>query len=309
MYYVIGIDGGGTKTEAVAMDSNGQQIDHYVGGATNPHAVGFEQGKQHLTVILDDLMDRQSLPCAAVCLGISGVDQPHERQMFESFLQQYANHRQASFCYYLTNDAEIALMTAFERPHGIVAISGTGSIIYGITPDNRKYRVGGWGHLLGDEGSGYQIGLQTLQAVMKSYDGVYPQTLLTDLVVRKCALATINDLKSYIYRPVITKQEIAQFASLCIEAAEQNDTVAARIIAGAATELASLTLTLRNKNTSFEHASIALIGSVFHHSMLYTTTYTQCILSSVSKADFRLTRNTPAFGAARFAIQLMHQSP
>lgn len=305
MFYVIGIDGGGTKTEAIALDSQGRQIDRYVGGATNPHAIGFEQGQHHLSQVLDYFLDRHPVRCAAVCLGISGVDKPHERQVYENFLQQYTNHRQTALRHHLTNDAEIALMTGLERPHGIVVIAGTGSIVYGITPDNQKYRVGGWGHLLGDEGSGYQIGLQALQAVMKSYDGVYPQTLLSELVLHKCALVSMKDLKEYIYRPVITKQEIADFAALCIQAAEQNDSIAIRIISGAAAELACLTLTLRLKNTWLEQASIALSGSIFRHSKLYTTHFTQCLLSSASKVDIRLTHNAPAYGAAQWARQLL----
>jgi N-acetylglucosamine kinase-like BadF-type ATPase len=308
--YIIGIDGGGTKTEGVLTDNNGILLDRYITGATNPHAVTFEKTQERLAEILDHFFSRfepSGASCRAICLGLAGVSREIERVQIRDFLHNYTAQHEIDVRSFIRNDAEIAMMAAAEDPFGIIVISGTGSIVYGLTPDGHHYRVGGWGHLLGDEGSGYAIGLKTLQAVMQSFDGVIAETMLTGMIMERHSFSGIDDLKAYIYQPNIHKQHIAEFASLCIQAGEQGDSVAIRLLETAAQDLAVLTLALRRKDPWLAQAPIALSGSMFKHSHFYQQSFERCIKWESPQTSFLLSYRSAAEGAARLALHLLEQ--
>lgn len=137
------------------------------------------------------------------------------------------NQRGSEGCpVWVVSEGEIALMATLGHTHGVLCISGTGSIVYGFTLEGERYRAGGWGHLLGDEGSGYRIGQRALQVVMQSYDGVLPPTRLTPLLLKKLKLRDISELKTRVYQMDWGKTETASIARLAIEAAESGDKAA-----------------------------------------------------------------------------------
>ncbi|MCR8843460.1 ATPase [Paenibacillus sp. SC116] len=306
MEYVIGIDGGGTKTTAIVLDSAGRPISEREGAATNPHAVTFAAAIDNLAQLLQELYFESGLipsRCTGIGMGIAGVSTNEEQQLFLDALLQDERLRlwdfkRSSLPILIRNDAEIALMAAITQETGTIVISGTGAIVLGITPNGERFRTGGWGHILGDKGSGYEIGLQTLQAVMLSHDGVLPPTLLTEHVLDKHQFDSPEQLRSYIYGPSIRKQHIAQYAELCIRAANQGDEAAQRIIKGAAADLAQLALAMRSKDIWLSQAPLAVTGSIFKHSDLYLDTFTQCLKGSNQAAMIVLAEKAPAWGAA-----------
>ncbi len=302
MDVVIGIDGGGTKTEIVVIEQDGTPVFHFTGGATNPHSVTFPVAQNNLAAIMEDAIRQCANLGAAiqsVALGLAGVATDEERQKFYHLIQKLTVNEQPLIV--VTNDAEIALMAVMQERYGVVVISGTGSIVFGITPSGTLHRAGGWGHLLGDQGSGYDIGLQTLQAVMKSHDGLLPPTELTSLIIKKYKLSSIVDLRAYIYQPQIKKQDIAAFAAICIAAAEQGDVVATEIIQHAASELASLTKRLITRDNEFASPAIGVTGSIFKHSALFRDLFSQLINDSTS-ISIQYSDNSPAYGAALLAL-------
>jgi N-acetylglucosamine kinase-like BadF-type ATPase len=307
MLYTIGVDGGGTKTEAVMIDESGTVHHRIVTGATNPHAVTFEIAEQRLAELIDlflDLPNIQADSVKVICLGLAGVSRPDETMRIQEFIEQYLRKRESLSKVHVRNDAEIALMAALNLPHGLIAISGTGSIVYGVASDGNQYRVGGWGHLLGDQGSGYAIGLQALQAAMQSYDGILPETMLTSLILAKTGLRSIEDMKRYIYQPTIQKQHIADFASVCIQAGEAKDAAAIRILERSAEELAIAALTIRHKHPSFHSAAIAISGSLFVNSLIFRQTFEQRHRQDAPQAEIVLNERSPAIGAAYLGFAL-----
>jgi N-acetylglucosamine kinase-like BadF-type ATPase len=277
MLYTIGIDGGGTKSEAVALSLDGEELGTAAGGASNAFAVGFERAAAAVGELLERLWRESGLDlagCAAVGIGLAGVDRDEERRQWTealTVLMRGCGAERAAVA--VSNDAEIALYGTLGKRQGLVAISGTGSILYGIAADGRKQRVGGWGHLLGDAGSGYAIGLRTLQAVMDSYDGVRPPTLLTAKVLEQLRLTEPPQLKDYVYAPERTKQDIAAFARVCLEASRLGDTAAVRILGTEAIGLAEQTAALVRKDASFADGELVLAGSIFARSELFREAY------------------------------------
>lgn len=307
MEYVLGFDGGGTKTAMIALDLQGNIVARQDGGASNPNAVSFEVAVQNLADLLNYAFEREQLQpslCKGICFGIAGVELVNEqarmKQALEAIIQQY----HMNIPIFITNDAEIALMAGLDQNSGIIAISGTGAIVYGYTPDRKRARAGGWGHILGDKGSGYEIGLQTLQTVMRSYDGVQPPTQLTPLILEKHGLPSPDQLRTYIYQPFITKQHIADHAELCIRAAQDGDEAARRIIMDAAADLANLTLAVIAQDEWFQQSPIAITGSIFKHSPLFMHTYKERLDANAKRTSIVLTEQPPSYGAAKLALKI-----
>jgi N-acetylglucosamine kinase-like BadF-type ATPase len=304
--YVIGIDGGGTKTEAVVLGADGKQLSALTGKATNPHAVGFDTAMQHLTELLSEIWTNPAYGrefCIGIAIGLAGVDSPQEKQKVLEAMERFLQQQSVKSTVSISNDAEIGLMATLGKQQGLVVISGTGSIVYGITPEGDKLRTGGWGHLLGDQGSGYAIGLQTLRAVMQSHDGVYSQTRMTELILKEYGFLSPVELKSYIYAPVIKKQDIADFARFCIVSAEEHqDEQAILILHLAAEELAMQTKALIHKHPAFASGDLVLSGSIFKHSCYMYKSFESQIRDTFPQLHIHMARQTPAYGAALLAL-------
>jgi N-acetylglucosamine kinase-like BadF-type ATPase len=300
----VGIDGGGTKTEAVVMDSDCRIVLQLTGESTNPHAVTFPKALQNLGNLLDAIrFNPGTSEWQSMAIGLSGVSTGAEQATVHRYLEQYKQEHGLNFHCSLLNDAQIALMATLQREEGIIAISGTGSIIYGLTPTAEQYRTGGWGHLLGDEGSGYDIGIRALKAVMRSYDGIAPPTLMTSLIVDSYGFTSITELKPFIYGDAIHKSDIAKFAEIVIRASGQNDSAAITIIQQAAGEMANAAITLIGKNDWFKSCDLVMTGSIFAHSELFNQTFRNAIRAAFAEIKFHTASHTPAYGAALLALK------
>lgn len=307
MPFFIGVDGGGTKTEAVCCDQSGNTLFTLTGPSTNPRSLGFPQAVSNLSELLTDLLSRKELAssyCGGVCVGLAGAAMAEEQIPFRDTVEKLFTSSSTPVPITITNDAEIALMATLSRPYGLIAISGTGSIIYGITAAGQRYRVGGWGHLLGDEGSGYAIGVQTLKTVMNSYDGLEPATALTSMLLDAYHWESIIELRSYIYQDHIRKNDIAEFARYCIHAAEQGDPAALAILKKQASSLAQQCATLISKDTQFAEEQLVAAGSIFKHSGLFFQLFQEELRAAWPLVTLHLSRQTPAYGAAKLAITL-----
>lgn len=301
MEFVLGFDGGGTKTEVIAIDLQGNIVMNIEGGASNPKAITFEVSVTNLTSLIKRVFTETELQpqsCLGLCMGLAGVANEQEMQRMADAIEQFLKSMGMEIPVLIRNDAEIALMAGLGQETGIIAIAGTGSISLGLTPDGGRYRAGGWGHILGDKGSGYEIGLQTLQAVMQSYDQVKPPTLLTQKVLEMHHFECPTDLRTYIYQDHIKKQHIAEHARLCIEASTAGDAEACRIITNAAEDMANLTLALGKQHPWLDSAPIAVTGSIFKYSKLFLDTYSNRIASERTTSNIIVSQRKPAHGAA-----------
>lgn len=311
MRYVIGIDGGGTKTEALLVAEDGREWGGLTAESTNPHAVTFEQAARNMAGLLDRALSvpgTEKLECAALCLGLAGVDTAGERERFLAFLEAYRAERGLSFPIYLNNDAQIALMATLGDDRGIVVISGTGSIAYGLTEDRRAFRVGGWGPLLGDEGSGYDIGVRTLRAAMRSYDGIEAPTALASMIVERYGFSAITDLRHFVYKPHVKKHDIAKFAELCIRADEAGDPTAGSILEAAARELTVSAAALVRKDPWFASCDLVTTGSIFTHSKRFSAAFRDGLSRLAPKVRIHPSAREPAYGAANLAWRQLRQN-
>ena len=195
----LGIDGGGSKTLALIADEDGNVIGRGSAESSNYHSAGKEKAFESLNNAIrfafdDAKLSRQNFHAA--CIGLAGVDRPQDRAVIES----WAKENLANTPVKIVNDAELVLAAGTADDWGVAMICGTGSIVYGRNKNGETTRAGGWGYLLGDEGSGYRIGLAALQAIVRSHDGRDENTILQSSILNHLSLSSPTDLIKYIYR-------------------------------------------------------------------------------------------------------------
>jgi glucosamine kinase len=230
---VIGIDGGGTATRAVVLDDQGRELGRGRAGPSLTDRPGSPIEIETLVTAAERAVEQAgvTLPVAALCAGLAGVGRDEERAAVEAAL---ATRAIASTSRVVT-DAEAALYDAFADGPGILVISGTGSIAWGRAEDGREARSGGWGSLIGDEGSGYDIGLRGLRAAVRAADGRVGET---ELLARFAAgLGTVGPEDLLAWAASAAKSEIAGLAPLVCELARAGDLIAGAIVDAAVASL------------------------------------------------------------------------
>jgi len=314
MAYVIGIDGGGTKTVCLFKDMNKFLPDiesesmTVIGEASNPHVVGFDEMKTRLQQLIADGMAMYSIPpneIIGVSCGLAGVGRKEDEQQVKKGFQQIFLELKISeySSFSVHSDLYIALRGALEpgTEEGILVISGTGSNAIGTGGQGNVYKSGGWGHILGDEGSGYHIGLRALNKITKAFDMREKNTILSDLILKELALNHPKDLISYIYGEKPEKKDIAKLAKQVIEAAEDGDEVATEILKEAATELVIHVESLHKKCLDFsERTPIMTTGSIFTYSKILEKYFIE-LIHSKKLGIYQPAYHSPVFGAALIA--------
>jgi N-acetylglucosamine kinase-like BadF-type ATPase len=224
----LGIDGGGTKTVAVLLDENSQEIARAVSGSSNVHSVGPAVAETSLGDAIERVLSATGLTAAdvaAIGLGIAGAARAEDQQLVRALLARIAPFRNVI----VTHDAEAALVGGIGRRYGVVLIAGTGAIAYGVNADGESRRADGWGYLLGDEGSAHWIGLEGLRAVVRAHDGRGQVTALTEALLSHLCLPNADALVTRVYADDFGVPQLAALASLVSAVAGSGDLVAQAI--------------------------------------------------------------------------------
>ncbi|MEE9187171.1 MAG: BadF/BadG/BcrA/BcrD ATPase family protein, partial [Bacteroidota bacterium] len=236
--FVIGIDGGGTKTKGAIADLTGSLLSEKQTGSTNVHIVGYAGAARGIWNLIRELAEQTRGDVGAVSLvvaGLAGMGRLSDRKALLQALKRVAGNvrfslRRIQVC----TDAEIALAGAFRGGPGIVIIAGTGSIVIGKDERGDIHRVGGWGRVLGDEGSGYQLGKKALAAVAQSYDGRSAPTALTDAFLERLRLSDVSGLVEKVSSNAF---DVSTLAPLVLEVANRGDRIAGEIVRQSADDL------------------------------------------------------------------------
>jgi N-acetylglucosamine kinase-like BadF-type ATPase len=300
MNYVIGIDGGGTKTLALLAGLDGHVIARSASGPSNYNAVGFESACAALESAIR--MVRQNHPGAvsALCLGLAGAGRPDDIEQF----QRWAIGKFPGTAVKIVNDAEILLAAGSPTGAAIALICGTGSIVYGRTIHGELIRAGGWGYLFGDEGSGYSIGVAALRAVLQAYDGRGASTLLAELILQRRCVSSPPELVRNIYGADAPRMEIASLADLVEQAAGQGDKVASAILDEAALELARTVAVVYPQLGAPTPPLVLTGGTILHGSYLQAAFQRACeSLGLVFAKEYFVSE--PAEGAVKLALKML----
>src|SRR6185437_12176885 len=218
--YLLGIDGGATKTLAAVLDVEQHLIHLAQSGPSNEDAIGSRAAVAALVEVAERALERAGIEAAELGAGVVAVAGTDT----EAIVRQFSAARSDDWI--VVNDVVAAWAAATGAQPGIGAISGTGSNVFGVGPDGRAWRVGGWGHLLGDEGSGFWLGVEAIRAALRDRDGSGPETALSDAVAAFFDAPSVEAVASLAYSRPLGKSEIAAFTVEACRLAQAGDAVA-----------------------------------------------------------------------------------
>jgi N-acetylglucosamine kinase-like BadF-type ATPase len=259
--YVLGIDAGGTKTMCLLADASGAILGEARGTGANLQAVGELEVEKVLHDVMERAIGHREGAPAAICLGMAGVDREDDARVMRTLMRRIGYKARIV----IANDALIALVAGVGHEPGVVLIAGTGSIAYGRNRRDEAARAGGWGYVLGDEGSGYWIGRHALRAVVRQADGRGRTTALTPLVFAHFGVRKADELVHAVYDRQLRPSAIAAVAHAVQEAATAEDELAKEILAVGARELAACARSVVSQLAMRdETVGIVLAGGILH---------------------------------------------
>jgi glucosamine kinase len=304
--FVVGVDGGGSKTRVIVADLDGKELAD-VSGAGSAMAPGRAD---HSAKIIGDLI-RQALADAflsderprSIVAGVAGVGRFAENRALTGALEDL----ELSDEVIVQGDGEIALTDAFGSGAGIILIAGTGSIAYGRSPNRVLARCGGWGPVFGDEGSGAWIGRRALGVVSSAADGREPSTALTGAILTAAQLNEVEELIPW--GIAATPKELAALAPIVFNAASAGDVRANSLVGLAVEELTLHVRALAVKLFGDDRASVPLAfsGGLLHRGSYIRKRLEQRLKSALPGAQIRTEEVIAARGAVKAA--LMRKAP
>jgi N-acetylglucosamine kinase-like BadF-type ATPase len=231
---VVGVDGGGTRTRAIIVDGERELgRGEYSGAVATTHDPAPVADAVAGAVRRAARRAKVTLPVEAMWAGLAGAGSPAARDAVSAALSE----RGLAACVVVGTDVEAAFQDAFGVGPGVLVIAGTGSIVWARSRSGRVHRVGGWGRHLGDEGSGYALGMAALRRVTRAADGRAPSTELREVLLAALGLGAVEDLVAWV--DTASKAAVAALAPLVIRAADRGDAGAQELVADAVTAVRS----------------------------------------------------------------------
>lgn len=254
MKYILGVDGGGTKTEAIAYDLAGNILSTGISNFGNL-LVNTEKALENIKDAINKCTRDLSMnDCIHTYLGIAGVSVGNNKEKIKQYIIENFNCETT-----VVNDAELALSALLKGKDGFLTIAGTGSICIGKYK-NKKVRAGGWGHILGDEGSGYYIALESLKRITLEKDMGYERSNFTQEILDELGILDEFNIMDFVYNS--DKGKIAAIVPTIVKLSKNNDKTAIEILEKSGTSLGTMTLRAINRMNINETINIGITGSI-----------------------------------------------
>ena len=302
--YYIGIDGGGTKTYGLIADEEGHLLSSTKRDTSNYLQVGIEKAKDNLVGMIQELCDSQKIDMLTfdyAVLGLAGAGRQDDRDtIMEALTSTGIRIPQLE----IVPDFNIALAGGTLGDPGVIIISGTGSVVYGVNEFGETKRAGGWGHILADEGAGYQFGHEALIAVMRAFDGRGQSTKLTEKILKQLNLESPEKLVKWSLSEGIQKSNVAALAPCVFEAINEQDKVAEQILETAVDGIIEMVIAVaKGLGITNEPFKIVLAGGNFSHQPKFVDLLRKKLKPVAPKAIADLPRFEPVVGAILLAMK------
>lgn len=271
--FLLAVEGGGSRTQALLTDLDGKNVGRGFGPGSNPHSVGFEEAQKAVAMAVDGALINatgklaegrswRETGVATACFGLAGMDGPQD----EAQMSAWVESQQIAERFSVVNDSELVVAAGTPEGWGIALISGAGSVCLGRSPQGRTVRVGGWGHLLGDEGSGYRLALEALRLATQTVDGRAEAQGLVRAILRHWSLPDAIALIRHVHAPGMTPADIAALAPTVMTLAVGGDTAARALVDASVQDLARQVDTAVRK-LALDKPPLALAGSQLRSEM------------------------------------------
>ncbi|MEK3888644.1 BadF/BadG/BcrA/BcrD ATPase family protein [Bacillus sp. FSL K6-3431] len=293
MNYTIGIDAGGTKTTGLIIDDQKNIVFQIETGFGNPN-VHFDDALANVWGAVSACLSSEfGISCKRIVAGIAGIEAAGNRERFSEFFKGNTD-LPVTF----VNDAVLAYHALLGEANGILTIAGTGSISYGVNGENEGYS-GGWGHLLGDSGSSYDIAIKVCQQITEEFDRGLPYSKLSQAILQEIGIKEAPELKGFIYNA--SKGEIASLSYQVFIEAEKGNEFAKQYFYHAGRDLAKQTAWLYKKLQLDSPLKIACKGSLLEKNSYVQSQFKSTLRKSAGKLDLIMNDLSPAIGAATIA--------
>ncbi len=302
--FVLGVDGGGSKTHALALDMQGRCVGFGSAGCGSHDYSGIEPACAEVAGAIDDARSEAGfagMPASVACMGLSGADFPDD---FEMLHDRYSALGIAGDVVIL-NDSIPAFRAGSTRPYGVVVVLGSGANCAGIARDGTERRCLSQGYVFGDWGSGNWIGTEVLHCVYRAWTGRGKQTALTELVKDHFAEDDLYELAWKITRRQIPPSDIRLLTPLVFEAACDGDEVACDIVRRVGAEAGvSACAMMKSVDLLDTEIEVVLAGSVFNgRGSLLLDTVRELVLAANPHAAVVRPRFEPVVGAGLLALE------
>jgi N-acetylglucosamine kinase-like BadF-type ATPase len=298
MRYVRGIAAGGSKTRALLADETGRVVGGARGGGANLRTHGELGVEKVLHGVIEKAEAEGGARAEALALGIAGADRPDDHVVLGNMIRRIGFRSRVV----VTNDARVAFVAGSPARIGLALVCGTGSIAWGQNRAGEVARAGGWGWHLGDEGSGFWIGVRAIREVLRGVDGRAPRTLLERPLFEHFGVGEPGQILHAVYDGEFPRHHVARFAVRVAEVALAGDAVAAGILDAASRELAlAAESVVQRLGLGAEPYDVILSGGTF----AAVPALTQNVSRILSKPPARvlLLAEEPATGAVKLALE------
>ncbi len=299
-FWVIGVDGGGTKTTAVLADTSGTERARRTTGASNPNVVGIETAALHIAEAVSGCCNDAGVSPAslsAVVCGLAGGSNQKNRHGVRSHLYtRFGGH----FPVTIDTDARIALEGALGGRPGFVIIAGTGSAVTVKASSGDVSLIGGWGRALGDEGSGFFIGMEAIKAFARNIDHMQEPSILPQTVTERLGWTSRESLLDAVYRENL---EPSTLAPLVLDCAARQDAVALEILRRGARALADQVAVALPRVTT-ARVPIATCGGLIEHPTVYRDILEAELVSRDERITVQMPERPAVDGAVLMALTL-----
>jgi N-acetylglucosamine kinase-like BadF-type ATPase len=295
----VGIDAGGTRSRIAAQIDDGK-IFEAEGASCNARRTASDEIGRTVRRLVDESARSLSWhgETVALCAGLAGVsDRATSDRLRKAVAREFEGVRRPTVR--ITGDVEVAHAGAFGESAGILVIAGTGSIVFGRDSAGTTCRIGGWGYVLGDEGSGHRLGRKALRAVTMHLDGG-PETRMSELIASRFGLGTRSEILDWTYDE---EGKLQEFAPLLIEAADSGDEVAIKLLTREVDLLADL-VALCAERLSTPVPRITMVGGLTA-SPAYRKALRSALLARIPRSTFTQPATTPVRGALMLAHRLV----
>lgn len=305
MRFVLGFDGGGTKTDCVLMDASGNLVSRAQAGPSNPLRVGFgaaigavrDAARRALADAGNAIAHGSA--ASAICAGLAGAGPAESAEKLRILLAAEFPEAKIQLC----TDLDLALAAAGDGP-AIVLLAGTGSFAVGRNAAAETARAGGYGSQIGDEGSGYDIGRRAVLAAMHENDRTGNDSALGQRLLRELGCTSWSDVK--VRAQAASDEVFPRLFSVVASLAEIGDSAAQGILRAAAFDLALLTENLATRlNLRGERFYLAKTGGMMGRSKFLEVQLDDRLRGSFPGAELGQLRMSPAEAAARLALRMI----
>jgi N-acetylglucosamine kinase-like BadF-type ATPase len=306
MNYLLGFDCGATKSNCAVADTNGNILISITGGPANFFVIGAANASENILSLIKECKAKLNFDyddIKSIVIGAAGAGRGEDAEKLRSSLLNLASKNEITLkSVAVISDAQIALEGAFPNKSGSILIAGTGSIIYGKDEESNIYRAGGFGRIIGDEGSGYSIGRKALQNTARYYDGSGDRSDMVTLIADKYGINSSEDLIKKVYKE---KFDIASVAELVLVSASNGDIIAVTILEEETDELIQQ-LKVLMKKMDVDELNVAFTGSLVLNKNAYSDMLAKKINFYLPTVNIVKAEYPPLQGAINVAREMLN---